>query len=344
MAALATLASAALESIHEVERLRTENAILQERSGVEVLVAGSSAVMRKLLEMVARVAPLDTSVLLLGESGTGKEVIARRIHRQSRRAEQPFVAINCAAITDTLLESELFGHEKGAFTGAVAQKKGKLEVAEGGTVVLDEIGELALPLQAKMLRVLQQREFERVGGTQTLRLDVRIIAATNRDLATEARRGAFREDLYHRLNVVALRTPPLRERREDIPELARHFLALTSARCRRRVSALSAEAERFLFQYDWPGNVRELENAIERAVVLGNTDTIQPADLPETVIGFTAPATETDPLNAAKRDAILRAWTDAGGDYKAAAAILGVHPNSLLRMIRILGIRGQLKP
>ena len=344
VAAAATLASAALESIHEVERLRVENAILQERSGVEVLIAGSSPGMRRLLEMVARVAPLDTSVLLLGESGTGKEVIARRIHRHSRRAEQPFVAINCAAITDTLLESELFGHEKGAFTGAVAQKKGKLEVAEGGTVFLDEIGELALPLQAKMLRVLQQREFERVGGTHTLRLDVRIIAATNRDLSGEARKGAFREDLYHRLNVVALRTPPLRERREDIPELARHFLALSSARCHRRVSAVSPEAERYLLQYDWPGNVRELENAIERAVVLGNSDTIEPEDLPETVLGFTAPATEADPLNAAKRDAILRAWADAGGDYKAAAGTLGVHPNSLLRMIRILGIRSQLKP
>src|SRR5205085_5135982 len=203
---------------------------------------------------IGRVAPQDTSVLVLGESGTGKELVARALHDLSPRASKPFVAINCAALTDTLLESELFGHEKGAFTGAVNQKKGKLEMAEGGTVFLDEIGELAPQLQAKLLRVLQQREFDRVGGDRTIKLNVRIVAATNRDLGAEARRGAFREDLYHRLNVVALRVPPLREHAGDIPALARYFLVRASARCRRRVTGISEEAERCLLAYGWPGN------------------------------------------------------------------------------------------
>jgi transcriptional regulator with GAF, ATPase, and Fis domain len=349
LSAIATLATAALESAQEVERLRTENAILHEMVPDTGRVVGDSAPVRKLMDMVARVAPLDTSVLLLGESGTGKEVIARALHQQSQRHANPFVAINCAAITDTLLESELFGHEKGAFTGAVVLKKGKLEVAEGGTVFLDEIGELAMPLQAKLLRVLQQREFERVGGTKTIRLDVRLIAATNRDLAAEARRGAFREDLYHRLNVVALRTPPLRDRRDDIPALAQHFLERAAARCRRRVTSISPDALRVMLRYGWPGNVRELENAIERAVVLGMEESIQTEDLPETLLE--APVSPAGPggesqdiLGDAKRDAIMRAWGEANGDYKGAAKLLGVHPNSLLRMIRNLGIRDQLRP
>jgi Nif-specific regulatory protein len=250
-------------------------------------------------------------------------------------------------LTPALLESELFGHEKGAFTDAVAQKKGKLELAGGGTVFLDEIGELAPELQAKLLRVLQQREFERVGGTKTLHLDVRLIAATNRDLAAEVKRRAFREDLYHRLNVVALRTPPLREHREDIPELARHFLARASARCGRHVAEISPEAERYLVAYNWPGNVRELENLIERAVVLGESDQIRPEDLPESVVEAAGPAELTGgfqiSVGEAKREAILRAWTEACGDYKAAAAQLGLHPNSLLRLVRNLGLRDLLK-
>ena len=222
------------------------------------------------------------------------------------------MAINCAALSEALLESELFGHEKGAFTDAVAQKKGKLEMAEGGTVFLDEIGELAPALQAKLLRVVQQREFERVGGTRTLKLDVRLIAATNRDLSTEVHRGNFREDLYHRLNVVALHVPPLRDHPEDIPALARHFLDQAAVRCRRRVSAVSPQAERYLMSYSWPGNVRELENAIERAVVLGQSDVLLPEDLPETVLESAnvpeVPGALQSSVTESKRQSIVEAW------------------------------------
>jgi transcriptional regulator with PAS, ATPase and Fis domain len=309
-------------------------------------IVGKSAALQKLMQKVARVAASDASVLLLGESGTGKEMIAQAIHQKSARAGHPFVAINCAALTETLLESELFGHEKGAFTGAAAQKKGKLEMAEGGTVFLDEIGELAAPLQAKLLRVLQQREFERVGGTRTMKLDLRLIAATNRDLAAEARRGAFREDLYHRLNVIALQLPPLRDRSEDIPELAEHFLQRAATRCARRVSGISPEAMAHLMAYPWPGNVRELENAIERGVVLGQSETLLADDLPETVLD--APATQPPgalqaSVTDVKRQLILRAWEESGGDYKLAAVKLNIHPNSLIRLIRTLGLRESLR-
>jgi Nif-specific regulatory protein len=309
-------------------------------------MVGASPALRKLTGMVARVAPQETPVLILGESGTGKELVARALHRQSGRAAKPFVAINCAALTETLLESELFGHEKGAFTGAIAQKKGKLEMAQGGTVFLDEIGELPLTLQAKLLRVLQEREFDRVGGTRTLKLDIRLLAATNRDLAAEARRGAFREDLFHRLNVVALHVPPLRDRREDIPALARHFLELSTARCRRRVTGISEEAERYLMHYYWPGNVRELENAIERAVALGQTDSLLAEDLPETVLDTAAvsepPGTLHSSVTSTKRQAILAAWRDAGGLHDRAAELLHLHPNSLRRLIRTLKLRDVL--
>jgi two-component system response regulator HydG len=347
LSAVATLAAAALETIRQVERLQTENALLLERIAAgETGIVGDSPALRKLLQMVARVAPQDTSVLILGESGTGKELVASALHRQSLRAAKPFVAINCAAITETLLESELFGHEKGAFTGAVAQKKGKLEVAEGGTVFLDEIGELAPALQAKLLRVLQQREFERVGSTRTMKLDVRLIAATNRDLSAQVRAGAFREDLYHRLNVVALRVPPLRDHAEDIPALARYFLERTAARCRRRVAGISPEAERYLMNYAWPGNVRELENAIERAVVLGQSDQVLPEDLPETVLEAAGvpevPGALQSTVTESKRQSIIAAWQQAGGDHKQAAELLNIHPNSLRRLIRSLNLRDAL--
>jgi Nif-specific regulatory protein len=348
LAAVATLGAIALETVREVESLNTEKALLQERlDGGSAAVVGQSPALRKLMEMVARVAATDTSVLVLGESGTGKEIVATELHRRSPRAARPFVAINCAAITETLLESEVFGHEKGAFTGAVAQKKGKLELAEGGTVFLDEIGELAPPLQAKLLRVLQQREFERVGGTRTLKLDVRLIAATNRDLAGEVRRGAFREDLYHRLNVVAFHVPPLRHRTEDIPALAAHFLERAAARCRRRVRGITPEALGYLMTYPWPGNVRELENAIERAVVLGQSELILPEDLPETVLDAPGPPQTPGALlgsvTGVKRQLIIRAWEESHGDYKQAAAKLNIHPNSLLRLVRTLGLRDILK-
>ncbi len=347
LGAIATLGAAALETVRDLERLQTEKEDLLERIGAgETGIVGESPAIRKLLQMIARVAPQDTSVLVLGESGTGKELVARALHRQSRRAAKPFVAINCAALTETLLESELFGHEKGAFTGAVAQKKGKLEMAEGGTVFLDEIGELAPTLQAKLLRVLQQREFERVGGTHTLTLNMRLIAATNRDLAAEVRRNAFREDLYHRLNVVALRVPALRDRPDDIPAISRYFLSRAAAQCRRRVAGISPEAARYLLQYSWPGNVRELENAIERAVVLGEGDTVLPEDLPETILDAAAvpevPGALQSSVVDAKRQRILSAWREAGGDHNKAAALLNVHPNSLRRLLRVLNLRDLL--
>ena len=348
LSAVATLASAALESARDVESLRTEKALLiEELRGRDSSILGDSPAIHKLLQMIDRLAPQATTVLVLGDSGTGKELVARTLHDRSPRRERPFVAINCAAVTDTLLESELFGHEKGSFTGAVAQKKGKLEMAEGGTVFLDEVGELAPGLQAKLLRVLQEREFERVGGTRTIPLDVRLIAATNRDLSQEVKRGAFRDDLYHRLNVVTVRTPPLREHRDDIPKLARHFAAASAIRCGRRIEGVSPEAERYLVEYAWPGNVRELENAMERAVVLGgDSGWILPEDLPENILE-TGPAPETAAafhvnVADAKRDSIVRAWQESKGDYRAAAAILGLHPNSLLRLIRNLNLRDVL--
>ncbi len=349
LAAVATLGAIALETVREVESLNLEKTLLLERLGDgQDGIVGDSPALRKLMQMVARVAATETSVLILGESGTGKEMVARAIHRQSPRTAAPFVAINCAAITETLLESELFGHEKGAFTGAVAQKKSKPEVAEGGTGFLDEIGEKAAPLQAKLLRVLQQREFERVGGTRTWKLNVRVLAATNRDLLGEVRRGAFREDLFHRLNVVALHVPALRERADDIPALAAHFLERASARCRRRVTQIAPEAMAYLKAYPWPGNVRELENAIERAVVLGDGETLLAEDLPETVLDATgaaasAPGALQSSVTDTKRQLILRAWEESAGDYKLAAAKLNIHPNSLLRLVRTLGLREILK-
>jgi two-component system response regulator HydG len=347
LSAVVTLAAAALENVRDLEKLRSENELLRERlDASETGIVGDSAAVQKLVHMIARLAPQDTSVLVLGESGTGKELVARALHRLSARTSRPFVAINCAALTETLLESELFGHEKGAFTGAVAQKKGKLEAAEGGTVFLDEVGELAPQLQAKLLRVLQQREFERVGGTRTLKLDVRLVAATNRDLAGEVRAGKFREDLYHRLNVVSLRVPPLRERGGDILVLARYFLDRSSARCRRRVTAFAPETERCLLAYGWPGNVRELENAVERAVVLGQSETILPEDLPETILDCAAepdtPGALHSSVTQTKRDLILSAWREAGGDHNQAAVKLGIHPNSLRRLIRTLNLREML--
>ncbi len=347
LSAIATLAAAAIETARQMELLQVENAQLLERLDIgESGIVGQSPAMARLTQMIGRVAPLDTSVLILGESGTGKELVARALQRGSPRAAKPFIAINCAAISETLLESELFGHEKGAFTGAVAQKKGKLELGEGGTIFLDEIGELAQSLQAKLLRVLQQREFERVGGTSTHKLDVRLIAATNRDLAVEARRGTFREDLYHRLNVVALKVPPLRDRADDIPALASHFLERACARCHRRVSAISPEAERYLMSYSWPGNVRELENAIERAVVLGDSETLLPEDLPETVLEAAPlalkPGALQDSVAENKRRLILAAWQQSGGDHNLTAERLNIHPNSLRRLLRTLHLRDLL--
>jgi two-component system response regulator HydG len=347
LGAVLTLASTALAAVREFEELRTENILLKSQTLADDSgMVGESRAVVHLKSLIDRVAPQDASVLILGESGTGKELVARTIHARSRRSARPFVAINCAALSETLLESDLFGHERGAFTGAVAQKKGKLEMAEGGTVFLDEIGELAPGLQAKLLRVLQERTFERVGGTHTMPLDIRLVAATNRDLNAEAKRGHFRLDLYHRLNVIALKAPPLRERVEDIPLLAAHFMKLAGARCGRRLAGATEECLHCLMRYPWPGNIRELQNAIEHAAILGSSEWLKPEDLPETVLEAADPADLASPYHAAlgeaRRECVIRAWNEADGQHDGAARILGMHPNSLRRLIRHLGLKQTL--
>jgi Nif-specific regulatory protein len=276
--AIAGIAAVAIENARHFEWLQDENERLLADVNIEHNMVGESSAMQRVYQFISKIAPRDATVLIGGESGTGKELAARAIHRNSKRAQKPFVAVNCAALTESLLESELFGHERGAFTGAIAQKKGRLEIADGGTVFLDEIGELTPPLQVKLLRVLQEREFERVGGTLTIKVDVRVIAATNKNLEDAMAAGQFRHDLYYRLNVVSLEMPPLRDRREDIMLLANYFVDKYGAKCNRKLKGISTEARTALLGYDWPGNVRELENTIERAVVLGTTDWIRPQD------------------------------------------------------------------
>jgi len=348
--AVARIAAIALENVRHLASLEREAERLQADLGLNHNLVGESVPMQRVYERLARVARADaTTALITGETGTGKELAARAIHLNSGRARKPFVPINCASLSESLLESELFGHERGAFTGAVAQKKGQIEMADGGTLFLDEVGELAPGLQGKLLRVLQQREFERVGGTRSIKVDIRLISATNRDLAQEARAGRFREDLFFRLNVVTIEMPPLRERRSDIPGLARHFLNRSAPKSGRRVVGFTPQALDFLKAYDWPGNVRELENAIERAAVLGSTPDILPEDLPETIVeSAAAPAAggEGGAFHASvvetKKAAIVRAFRAAGGSYTEAAKLLGVHPNYLHRLIRNLGLKAAL--
>ncbi len=347
---IASTAALALESVRQAECLESENQWLQTEIKVEHNMVGESRPMRDVRQFIAKVGPRDSTVLILGETGTGKELVARALHLNSPRARRPFVAINCAALIETLLESELFGHEKGAFTGAFAQKKGKLEVAEGGTLFLDEVSELTPALQAKLLRVIQEREFERLGGTRTIRADIRLIAATNRDLDQAVRDGAFRQDLYFRLNVISLTTPPLRERSEDIPLLASYFAAKYSRQCNRRVMGVSGEARACLMRYEWPGNIRELENAIERAVVMGSGGLIRPEDLPADIVEVEAGSARDasvsqyhEVLKETKKRLILQAVEQAGNSYTGAAKLLGVHPNYLHRLIRNLNLKTELK-
>src|SRR5438309_2849225 len=288
--AIAAIAAVAIQNARHIGMLESENQRLLADANIEHNMVGESPLMREVYQLISKVAPTESTVLISGESGTGKELAARAIHRNSKRAGRPFVAVNCAALAETLIESELFGHEKGAFTGALGQKKGRLEIADGGTVFLDEIAELSPELQTKLLRVLQEREFERVGGTRPLKVDIRVIAATNQDLDVAIAKGTFRQDLFFRLNVVELKMPALRERTEDISMLANFFTAKYADKCNRRVVGISPEAQKLLLSYEWPGNVRELENALERAVVLGTTDDILPEDLPEAVLEANEPA------------------------------------------------------
>jgi transcriptional regulator with PAS, ATPase and Fis domain len=316
--------------------------VSQERS-----LVGEGPRIKEVYQFLKRVAPTDSTVLIEGESGTGKELAARALHRNSPRTTKPFVAINCSAIPETLLESDLFGYERGAFTGATAQKKGRLEVADGGVVFLDEIGELAPALQVKLLRVLQEREFERVGGTHSIKVDIRLIAATNCNLEQAVRGGKFRQDLYYRLAVLKITMPTLRDRPEDIPMLVRHFVQKHAKRCKVKPRPVSREALSCLVNYDWPGNVRELENAIERALVLGNSEMILPEDLPESLLERTpAPDMTEAKYHAAVKELKKHLIIDAveqTHSYADAARILGVHPNYLHRLIRNLELKESLK-
>jgi len=349
VAAVGTVAALALERARRLQTLEAENRRLKSEINVQHDMVGESQRMRQIYQMIAKVGPMDSTTLIYGQSGTGKELVARAIHRNSPRAAKPFIAINCAAIPETLMESELFGYEKGAFTGAAAQKKGMLELANGGTVFLDEIGELAAGLQAKLLRVLQERVLDRLGGTRSIPVNIRVVAATNRDLAEAVRKGSFRQDLYYRLNVVSMTMPALRERQEDIPLLAEHFLAKFAAKAPRRVSGISEAAQSCLMAYDWPGNVRELENTIERALVLGTGEIILPEDLPETLLENVNP--DVGPVGhyqeiiaQTKRDLISKALRQNDRNVTHAARALGLHPNYLHRLMRNLNMKTEGAP
>ncbi|MDU0458707.1 MAG: sigma-54 dependent transcriptional regulator [Geobacteraceae bacterium] len=290
----------------KLQELKAENAELKRTAANEFELIGDAPILAQLREQIMRVAPTSASVLVTGENGTGKELVARSIHYYSPRRDRPFVAINCAAIPEELIESELFGHEKGAFTGAVAQKKGKFDLADGGTLFLDEIGDMSLKTQAKVLRIIQERCFERVGGTRLVTVDVRIVAATNKSLDQEILQGRFREDLYYRINVVPFRAPALRERLEDIPLLVKHFVAQFYRREGREAKAFLPEAVELLTAYDWPGNVRELKNIIERILIMTPGRTITAADVPDLKGGTTTGRSPCPKLEGAFAMSVLR--------------------------------------
>jgi two-component system, NtrC family, response regulator HydG len=337
------IAAVTLENILALDTLRSENSRLKQELNPTSNLVGESRQIRQMEEFISRVAQSDSTVLIRGESGTGKEVVARSIHQSSPRSERPFIAINCAAIPETLLEAELFGHEKGAYTGAIGMRKGKLEAADDGTLFLDEIGELAAPMQAKLLRVLQQREFERVGGTHPVPFKARVLAATNKNLEEAIKSGEFRQDLYYRLNVVSVTVPPLREHGEDIPLLALYFASKYAQKNKRPFKGISSEARSLLMGYSWPGNVRELENAIEHAIVLGLTEEILREDLPTGILEEQSAKLEGaryhGVLNQSKKELILSALQESKGSYPEAARLLGIHPKYLHRLARNLNLK-----
>jgi two-component system response regulator HydG len=338
----------AMEHLHLAEENRMLRENLKEQYD-RINLLGHSAAMTRLLETVAQIAPTEATVLITGESGTGKELIAGAIHYNSLRKDGPFVKINCAALTESLLESELFGHEKGAFTGADRRKEGKFRQADGGTLFLDEVSEMSLGMQVKLLRVLQEREITRVGGSDVLAVDVRIIAATNRDLLQEIGQGRFRDDLYYRLNVVNLTVPPLRERREDIPLLAQHFLVRFAEKNRKAIKGFAPRAMDRLLRHPWPGNVRELMNAVERGVVLARSEWLGEDDLALTLPGGAPPASAEPPgeqalsvegtsLEELERAAILKTLEDAGGNKSEAARRLGITRRTLHKKLKQYGL------
>ena len=308
------------------------------------LIIGQSKQMADAVDTARKAAVSNATVLLLGESGTGKEILARAIHNWSERRSQPFVAINCVGLSKELLESELFGHEKGAFTGADQLKKGKMELANGGTVFLDEIGDMSAELQTKLLRFLQEREFDRVGGRDPIRVNVRIVAATNRDLEAAVKENRFREDLYHRLNVIPIILPPLRERKADVAPLAEYFLRRYAAESKKQFTEVAEDALAKLCAFHWPGNVRELANVIERAVVLSSGSTLTVNDLPSRIVAA-APVDQNDnrtyreAMESTRRALVAQALSQTNGNRAAAAKALGLHEKYFLRMIKNLGIR-----
>ena len=327
--------------------LKAENRILKERLGDRFdtqNIIGRSIVMVNLLETVAQVAPSEATVLVTGDSGAGKELIAGAVHYNSPRKDGPFVKMNCAAVTETLLESELFGHEKGAFTGAHRRKEGKFRQADGGSLFLDEVGEMSLSMQVKLLRVLQEMEFFRVGGEELLKVDVRVISATNKDLLQEISMGRFREDLYYRLNVVTLKVPSLVNRKEDIPLLARHFMERFSQKNHKEVKGFSPHAMDQMLRYGWPGNVRELMNAVERAVVMSRSEYIQPEDLPLEIQRCENSADsslqipdEGVPLNEVEKETILKTLASTSGNKSEAARRLGITRKTLRKKLKKYG-------
>jgi DNA-binding NtrC family response regulator len=326
------------ESLKRGIELFTEDADKRYR-----LIVGNSDKMKTAVETGQKAAASNATVLLLGESGTGKEIFARAIHKWSERRNQPFVAINCVGLSKELLESELFGHEKGAFTGADQLKKGKMELANGGTVFLDEVGDVSSELQTKLLRFLQEREFDRVGGVKPIHVDVRIIAATNRNLEIAVREGRFREDLYHRLNVIPIILSPLRERREDILSLSQYFLRRYSLESKKNFTEMAQEASVKLSAYNWPGNVRELGNVIERAVVLGQGPELAVKDLPPRIVAAESQVNGADlsyraAMEAMRRTLVLKALDQSRGNRSSAAKFLGLHEKYFLRLIKTLGI------
>lgn len=337
--------SKALENwalVSEVAFLRSE---LERKYSFQNII-GKGPKMQALFSLIEKLAETSASVIVYGESGTGKELVARAIHYRSARKGNPYIQVNCAALPETLLESELFGHEKGAFTGAVGRKPGRFELAHNGTIFLDEIGDISLPVQVKLLRVLQEKAFERVGGLETLKIDVRIIAATNQNLAQAIRDGRFREDLYYRLNVVPIHLPPLRERREDIPLLVEHFLKKFDPQGRMR--GPNCQAMKLLSEYHWPGNVRELENCLERAVIISSGPEITPADLPPEVAGIVAPGEprkrfslpgEGISLEDVEKDLIVQALERSGGNQSRAARLLGITRHTLLYRMEKYGLK-----
>ncbi len=328
---------------YEYSRLSKQNRLLQQelvRKGSSVEFVGKSALLREIMTLIGKIAPADSPVFIQGESGTGKELVANIIWQRSGRSAMPFIALNCASLSENLIESELFGHEKGAFTSAYQTKHGIIEVADKGTLFLDEIAEMPLGLQAKLLRFLDSGEFRRVGSNKTLTVDVRVIAATNKDMTRLVRNGSFREDLYYRLNVIAIALPPLRERGEDVPELAAFFLKKYCSRLSKSITGFSADAMETLAAYDWPGNVRELENVVERAVILCDESILERRDLSISSVPSSTGKNSHPSLDEMEKDYILRVLREANGNQSKTSQILGIDRKTLYLKLKKYGIDG----